>query len=64
MDAINALNRFPMLMLLEDGTELTVRPLERDDKIRLARFFQRVSEEDRFYLKENVLFNIRVCNYD
>lgn len=54
MDIIPALKRYPVKIKLEDGTGLELRPLNQDDKIRLAKFFQRVSEEDRFYLKENV----------
>ena len=48
------LQRYPTQMTLEDGTELTIRPLQKEDKLPLAQFFQRIPEEDRFYLKENV----------
>ena len=48
------LQRYPAQMTLEDGTELTIRPLQKEDKLPLAQFFQRLPEEDRFYLKENV----------
>lgn len=41
-------------VVLEDGTKVTIRPLRKEDKVELARFFLRVPEEDRFYLKENV----------
>ncbi len=54
MDILPALQRYPIKIKLEDGTDIELRPLDKDDKIRLAKFFQRVSEEDRFYLKENV----------
>ncbi len=54
MDIVPCLERYPVQVKLEDGTTITIRPLEREDKVLLARFFQGVSEEDRFYLKENV----------
>lgn len=54
MDVNIVLQRYPFDVKLEDGSEFTIRPLAKEDKIRLARFFQTVSEEDRFYLKENV----------
>ena len=54
MDILPALQRYPIKLTLEDGTDIELRPLDKDDKIGLAKFFQRVSEEDRFYLKENV----------
>ena len=54
MDILPALQRYPVKITLEDGTDIELRPLDKDDKIGLAKFFQRVSEEDRFYLKENV----------
>ena len=54
MDVNVVLQRYPFDVKLEDGSEFTFRPLAKDDKIMLARFFQTISEEDRFYLKENV----------
>ncbi len=54
MDIVPCLERYPVQVRLENGTTVTIRPLEKSDKVLLARFFQRVSEEDRFYLKENV----------
>lgn len=54
MDAAIALKRYPVQVTLEDGSSLVLRPFQKDDKVRLAKFFQRISEEDRFYLKENV----------
>jgi L-amino acid N-acyltransferase YncA len=50
----HALKRYPINVTLEDGAKVVLRPLKREDKISLAQFFQRISEEDRFYLKENV----------
>lgn len=54
MSTTTTLNRRPFEVVLEDRTRVTVRPLSKHDKIELARFFMRVPEEDRFYLKENV----------
>ncbi len=54
MNVTQLLQRYPVEMELEDETRATIRPLNREDKVALARFFQRVPEEDRFYLKENV----------
>ena len=54
MDVNVVLQRYPFDVKLEDGSDFTIRPLAKEDKIMLARFFQAISEEDRFYLKENV----------
>ena len=48
------LNAYPKTMMLHDGTTVDVRVLTEDDKTRLLKFFERVPEEDRYYLKENV----------
>jgi len=45
---------YPKDIMLRDGDKVTVRPLEPDDKIRLLEFFERIPEEERYYLKENV----------
>lgn len=45
---------YPKTTLLRDGTSVELRPLESEDKVRLFRFFQRVPEEERYYLKDNV----------
>ena len=39
---------------LRDGTAVNLRPLEEADKLRLLMFFERVPEEERHFLKENV----------
>jgi len=41
--------------MLRDGAKVSVRPLEPGDKVRLLEFFERVPEEERYYLKENVV---------
>ena len=45
---------YPKNIMLRDGDKVSVRPLEPDDKIRLLEFFERIPEEERYYLKENV----------
>ena len=45
---------YPKTIRLRDGASVSLRPLEAKDKVRLLRFFQRVPEEERYYLKENV----------
>ncbi len=54
MAPIPNLEAYPKQIMLLDGTVVSVRPLEPKDQTALLRFFQRVPEEDRFYLKENV----------
>ncbi|MBC8281135.1 MAG: GNAT family N-acetyltransferase [Chloroflexi bacterium] len=45
---------YPKDIMLRDGDQVSVRPLEPDDKIPLLEFFERIPEEERYYLKENV----------
>ena len=45
---------YPKTVVLRDGAEVTLRPLQGGDKVRLLEFFKNVPEEDRYYLKENV----------
>ena len=45
---------YPKDIMLRDGDKVSVRPLEPDDKVRLREFFERIPEEERYYLKENV----------
>lgn len=45
---------YPKTIMLRDGTRVELRPLEEEDKLRLLRFFERVPEADRHFLKENV----------
>ena len=54
MNVGTILQRYPIKIVFDEETEVILRPLDREDKVSLARFFQRVPEEDRFYLKENV----------
>ncbi len=48
------LRRFPRVATLNDGGQVTIRPLQPDDDDALHRFFLRVPEEDRFYLNNDV----------
>lgn len=45
---------YPKTVALRDGTRVQLRPLEPGDKIRLLKFFERIPEEERYHLKENV----------
>jgi len=51
---IPGIGAYPKTILLGDGTELKLRPLVEEDKLRLLDFFRRIPEEERYYLKENV----------
>ena len=46
---------YPKTILLRDGTKVVIRPLAREDSTRLLEFFQRIPEEERYYLKEDVV---------
>ncbi len=46
---------YPKMVLLRDSTRVTLRLLNSGDKIRLLEFFQRIPEEERHYLKDNVV---------
>ena len=48
------LEEYPKEAILKDGTRVTLRPLEREDAERLAAFFQRIPEDDRWYLRHDV----------
>lgn len=46
---------YPKTVLLRDDTQVVIRPLTGEDAPRLLRFFQRIPEEERYYLKEDVV---------
>jgi len=48
------LEEYPKEAILKDGTRVTLRPLEREDAERLVAFFQRIPEDDRWYLRHDV----------
>ena len=54
MDTPAFLRKFPRVATLNDGHQVTIRPLQPDDDTALHRFFLRVPEEDRFYLNNDV----------
>ncbi len=54
MATLPNIEAYPKTIMLHDGTPVVLRPLEPGDKVRLLQFFQRVPEEERHYLKENV----------
>ncbi len=51
---IPGIEAYPKTIMLRDETLVTVRLLREEDKVSLIEFFNRVPEEDRYYLKENV----------
>ena len=46
---------FPQTVNLRDGTTVAIRPLLPDDREEICNFFERVPEEDRAFLKEEVI---------
>jgi L-amino acid N-acyltransferase YncA len=48
------LEEYPKEAVLKDGTLVTLRPLEQGDAERLIAFFQRIPEDDRWYLHHDV----------
>lgn len=56
-DPISAylLASYPKHLKLPDGTALAIRPLIPQDRAQIGGFFERVPEEDRSFLKEDLL---------
>ena len=54
MNGLPNAEAYPKDIMLRDGDKVSVRPLDPEDKIRLLEFFERIPEEERYYLKENV----------
>ena len=48
------LNAYPKIVVISDGTRVTLRPIVADDEEKLKEFFASLPEEDRWYLKEDV----------
>jgi L-amino acid N-acyltransferase YncA len=46
---------YPKTVNLRDGMIVAIRPLLNDDRDEVSRFFERVPEEDRAFLKEDVI---------
>ncbi len=45
---------YPQLWELEDGTEVTVRPMVKEDRDKLAEFFKRIPDQELRVLKDDV----------
>jgi RimJ/RimL family protein N-acetyltransferase len=45
---------YPKRVMLLDESVVLLKPLTSEDRDGLAQFFERISEDDRFYLKEDV----------
>jgi acetyltransferase len=54
MTLSQVVTEYPKTIALRDGRQVEIRPLEAADKERLLAFFQRIPEDERFYLKEDV----------
>ena len=54
MPSTPAFEGFPKSFTLNDGTEVEIRPLAAGDNEALLSLFQRVPEEDLYYLKDTV----------
>jgi len=52
--ALPYIEAYPKTVMLRDGTQVELRPLLAEDRGRLLDFFQRIPEEECYYLKENV----------
>ena len=48
------LDEYPKDIVLTDGTQVTLRPLVQTDGDALVDFFQRISADDRWYLRHDV----------
>ena len=46
---------YPKTLMLADQTQVLLRPVEEDDTRKLLEFFRKIPEEERYYLKENVI---------
>lgn len=49
------LDEYPKEITLRDDSKVTLRPLVKDDEKALTEFFQGLMEEDRLYLRDDVL---------
>lgn len=47
--------RYPKEIVLKDGEEAVIRPLEKEDAPRLGAFYREVPEVDRWYMRYDVL---------
>ena len=51
---VNLSHRYPRVMQLRDGSQVTVRPMSRADESALVEFFQGIRARERFFLKDDV----------
>jgi RimJ/RimL family protein N-acetyltransferase len=51
---------YPKTVNLRDGTVVVIRPLLPDDREEVCRFFERIPEDDRAFLKEDVINRMEV----
>lgn len=47
--------RYPKEIVLKDGTEVLIRPLASEDELLLRRFYSGISEEDRWFMRFDVM---------
>ena len=47
--------KFPKELVLKDGSEAIIRPMEKDDEPLLKAFFAKIPEADRWYMKYDVM---------
>jgi len=57
------LDEYPKQIVLKDGASVTLRPLEPADADQLVAFFQRIPENDRWYLRHDVTVTETVRNW-
>lgn len=55
MCALYKLSAYPKSITLRDQAVITVRPMERTDEAALLEFFRQIPEDERFFLKEDVI---------
>ena len=53
--AVYRLTKYPRQLELDDGTNVTLRPMVQEDVPALIKFFAHLPEGERFFLKEDVL---------
>ena len=47
--------KYPKEVVLKDGSEAIIRPLEKGDESLLREFFKKIPESDRWYMKYDVM---------
>lgn len=54
MSAVYTIGAYPKQLTLRDGSTVTIRALQSDDERRLLDFFLGISDEERYFLKDDV----------